>query len=49
MKQKKEIKNIVDRMRCFFICVPFKTVSRELVEKWANEIEELDAAILALE
>jgi hypothetical protein len=46
--RKKEIKNIVDRMRFFFMYHPDshnhpdgprQFASRELVEKWADEIE----------
>ena len=36
---KKEIQNVVDRMRAFFYGLGFKSASREIVEKWAGEIE----------
>jgi hypothetical protein len=35
----KEIQNIVDRMRTFFMGTGMKSASKETVEKWAAEIE----------
>lgn len=35
----KEIQNIVDRMRTFFIGTGINSASKEMVEKWAAEIE----------
>jgi hypothetical protein len=37
----KKVQAVVDRMRIFFIGTGMKYASREMVEKWAREIEEI--------
>lgn len=36
---RKKVADVVDRMRLFFSCPGMKFASREMVEKWAREIE----------
>lgn len=39
MSPNKEIQNIVDRMRMFFVGTGMKSASKDTVIKWAAEIE----------